>query len=252
MPTYREPACIRRAVTLEPAAPRSLGGALLGSFAALAGAGALALGQPELLVFLGAGALAAASQTWRERGAHRQASRLISFLGSADVTIGPGTWTSLDGRRRLRSAPSDDFVRFERLDPSTGTTLASYRARVPLAPESSISELVERRVAPLLGRDIGTARCFDGLPPELGGGAIPIAGARSVILEIRREGVLLLRCDANGRRLADTFHPDLGSALRQLECEHGEHVGAFRSVPPLARSSAGACWDVGSGPPAPF
>jgi hypothetical protein len=54
-----------------------------------------------------------------------------------------------------------------------------------------------------------------------------------------------MRCDAGGACIADTLHQDVAAALRQLDAEHGEHVGRFRDVsaraPLLAR--ARACWD---------
>lgn len=243
--TYREPARPRRATPLErPAARPARHCGLLGSLAALAGAGALAASQLELLAIAGAGALAAVMHALHERDGRRRAGALAAFLESDEIAVEPGAWTSPDGRRRVRCARGDELVCFEHLDPDTGETLASYRAPAPVGPAPAPAEIVERRIAPLLGR-AREIRCFVGLPPELGGGAVTVGAASHVILEVRRDGALLARCDARGACLADTLHPDVASALRQLEAEHDEHVGRFRpmSGAALARGGSRACWD---------
>lgn len=241
--SYREPADVRRATEFErPAGPRHA--AAIGSLAALAGASALVAGQPELWAAFGVGALAAAARAWSARIGLRRADALVAFFECDEVEVGPGVWTSPDGRRRVRSE-LDGLLRFERLEPSTGETLASFRVRAPFGPDLVETAIFERRVAPVHGRSRG-ARCFTGLPPELGDGAVPDADPSHLLLEARQEGVLLVRCDAAGRRVGDTLHPDLASALRQLEAEHGEHVGDFRVVerdPIASGHHARSVWD---------
>lgn len=218
--------------------------ALLGSLAAAAGAGAFAAGQVEFWALAGAGALVAAAQAWKARRETRRASALAIFLGGEKVVLGPGTWTSLDGARRVRSAMGDALVRWEHLDPSTGETLASFRAAAPVSPAAIASELLACEVAPLFGR-ARDARCFTGLPPELGGEPLA-ADASSVRLEVRRNGVLLVRCDAGGSSIGDTLHTDVASAIGQLRLEYGDHVGAFRPGREACRSTrrAASCWDA--------
>lgn len=237
---YREPA--RPSPLLRSALERidpHRRASLVGSLAALAGAGALAATQLELLAILGAGALATATHAWRENRERRRREALASFLGSAEVVLGPSSWTSPDGCRRVRSVARDSLLRFEHLDPASDETLASFSVSAPVGPCAAPFEVLERRVAPLHGRGRGP-RCFAGLPPELGGEAVALTGARYAMLERARDGVLLVRCDASGARLADTLHADVAAALRQLEAEHGEHVGRFRDAgarfPPPART----------------
>ena len=249
---YREPARPARATLLcrsglERPIDTHRSASLLGSLAALAGAGALAASQLELLAIVGAGALATAAHAWRERRERRRAEALASFLGGDEIALGPGTWTSPDGYRRVRSVAHDSLLRFEHLDPSSDETLASFCVTAPVGPCSAPVEVLERKVAPLYGR-ARDERCFAGLPPELGGEAVALTGIRYAMLERSREGVLLVRCDAGGACIADTLHADVSAALRQLEAEHGEHVGRFRDVdarwPAVAR--ARACWDGGA------
>jgi hypothetical protein len=143
------------------------------------------------------------------------------------VVEGPGTWTSLDGRRRLR-VTTDPDVRWEEIDPTTGETLSSFRAPAPIAPAvPSAPEVLERRVARVHGRP-RDPRCFAGLPEKLGGRGTELGEARTIVLELCRDGVLVERRDATGELLGDTWHPDRFAAMRQLEREYGDRIGSFR------------------------
>ncbi|HJL18592.1 MAG TPA: hypothetical protein RMH99_23225 [Sandaracinaceae bacterium LLY-WYZ-13_1] len=227
---YREPARPGRTGPLEPPCQQGAwrSAVALGSVAISGAAGAVVGGSVELAVLGGAGALAAAAHWARAWGARRRHRHLARFLGADAVVEGPGTWTTPDGRRRLRAVPGDELVRFECLDPVRGVTLESFRGASPVRPvpvEPGV--IVERVVATVHGRPIDP-RCFRGLPPQLGGRFARLAEVREVALEVRREGVLLERFDADGQLSGDTWHADVQAALRQLDGELGGHLGRWR------------------------
>ncbi len=243
--SYREPA--RRgcaAPELPPAGVAARSVATLASLAGLAGAGALVIGHVELLALAGAGAAAAAVSAVRAAAARRRTSVAMRFLDADAVLEGPGTWTVPDGTRRLRAVAGDPLVRFERLDPASGETLASYRAPSPVAPRAVEQEALACRVAAVYGR-AREDRCFLGAPPEVGSGGAPAVEARTVSWIVCRGGVLLERRDALGALVGDTLHADGAAALAQVEAEYGDRVGPFRaasSAAPVITPRARA-WD---------
>lgn len=243
MAPYREPPPERRAVPLERL--RSELGARrdvtpVVSVAGLAGAGALVAGPVELAALAGAGALAAAAQLWRSRRSRADDEALLAFLGDA-VLEGPGAWTSLDGERRLRVVEGDPWPRWERLDPSTGQTLASHRVPALEAPTPAPVETLERRAARVFGRP-RRPRCFASSPLELERIAVEPA---ELVLVVLRHGTRLERRDREGRLLGDTLHTDADDARRALAFEHPEGVGKWRtSGETLARRRTPPSWDA--------
>lgn len=246
--TYREPACARRATPAPMPRAGASSVATLASLAGIAGASALAVGHLELLALAGAGAAAAALSAVRAVTARRQTSAALSFLDTDVLVEGPGTWTSPDGTRRLRAVVDDPLVRWERLDPSTGQTLASFRAAAASAPSAIDVDALACRVAPIFGR-AREPRCFVGAPPEVRrfGSAVAVE-ARCVVLVVRRDGVLVERRDATGELIGDTLHPHERAALSQIEAEYGDRVGRFRAaempVPaPIVTATPRPSWD---------
>lgn len=242
---YREPARTHRA-PLELPGPAARSMATLASLAGLAGASALAVGHVELLALAGAGAAAAALSAVRAASARWRTSALERFLDTDAIVEGPGTWTTPDGARRIRTSAGDPYARWERLDPATGETLASYRAPAPIAPPAVAAEVIDQRAAPVYGR-AREPRCFVGLPPEVKAPArTVVVDARALLLLVRRDGVLVERRDGTGELIGDTLHPDLPAAMRQIEAEYGDRIGAFRAAErdlPIARESLRTAWD---------
>lgn len=229
--TYRDPARVRRHATLEVAGSDTARRvAAFGSVAAIAGAGALAVGQVELWALAGAGAFAAAAHLVRAARARRRKDALTLFFGTGELVALSGAWTSIDGQRRLRVSEGDASARWEHIDPTSGETLASYRAPALLAPQPHAALVIETHVALVHGR-AREPRCFTGLPRALGGSAIRADDASSVVLYVRDDGVLLERRDAEGQLVGDTLHPDRSSALRQLDLEYGAAIGSFHGAP---------------------
>ncbi len=221
--------------------------AALGSVAAFAGATAVAAGQVELWALAGAGAFAAAAQLVQSARGRRRRDTLARFFGAREVVVTPGTWTSPDGRRRLRAVLGDALVRWEKLDPSTGETLASFRVNGLVAPPPPRpAEVLDAQVAQVQGRG-REPRCFAGLPRAFGGRSVRALEPSWVVLEVRRDAVILERRDARGRSVGDTSHPDRDAAMRQLERELGAAVSPFRDASDvrLEPGRAPAGWDAG-------
>jgi hypothetical protein len=144
-----------------------------------------------------------------------------------------GGWCSLDGTRRLRARAGDPLARYEHLDPSSGQTLASFRAGAPVMPrpvERAPARVLEAVVA---GRRPLAPCCFLGAPPEIGSGAT-LPSVERVTISVFSDGVLAERCDAGGVLVGDTWHPHLEAASEQLAREYGPHIGELE---PLGEAS---------------
>jgi hypothetical protein len=222
--TYREPACANRRARIErtrTAHPPTL---LWAPLAAAFGAGAMFAGHAGLIALAGAGAIAMAAHLVRLTLTRKKHGALAGFFGSDDVIETDGAWTSLDGRRRLRTIAADELPRWERLDPSNGETLESVRAPSSLLPpRAGASEAIERSLARVYGR-ARSPRCFEGSVDRM----IARGDAAQIVLEVHRTGVLLIRKNDAGASVGDTWHADRNAAERQIEVEYGDRIGPWR------------------------
>lgn len=145
---------------------------------------------------------------------------LEGFLGPR-VRVEARGWASLDGARRVRFVEGDVAPRFEELDLARRLTLRSHRLRLRV-PAPAIAAPMPRAVwhATVLGRP----RRFVCLRGRCARAAAP----RLVRLVSDDEGVLVIRVDARGREVGDTWHRRFDDALAQLDHELGPHLGALR------------------------
>ena len=247
--TYRDPAPTRRTSALVASDERcSARSALLLTVIAIAG-GAIAatmVGSAALFSLIGAGALAATAHWIASRVRRRRHRRVADFLGGEQVSLTPGGWCSLDGTRRLRSRDGDRLARFERVDPSSGQTLASFRAETPVMPAPVERAPISVRWATVAGRRPLAPCCFVGVPPEVGRGDATLPSVDRVILSVFRDGALVERCDADGVLVGDTWHRDAAVAREQLAREYGPHLGELREVGEAGSAIARSCawsWD---------
>lgn len=151
----------------------------------------------------------------------RSGDDALELLGER-VIVSPLGYASLDGVRRVRFVAGDADARFEELDPASGVTLRSVRARTHL-PRPDAPQRDPRAVwhAQVIGRPRACV-CLAGRPPR--GEPEP----RMVRLLAYDEGVLVVRVASDGRDAGDTWHARGDEALRQLARELGDHVGTLR------------------------
>lgn len=231
--SYREPA--RRAlreVCVERAVAPWVDATWLGlpSFAAACAAALVgpSMGGLALVTLAVTGGAAACQKLVLARDDRRRLSALRAFLGP-DVVASADGWTSRDGARRLRRG-TDGRLRWEELDPSAGTTHASYLANAPVGPDP-----IESAEAIGVARAQGLRRpcAFLGLPWA----ATSLPEPAHVELVRASVGLIVRRLDERGRPVGETLHVDRASVLRQLAIEFA-HVGPFRAA------ETASCWET--------
>ena len=91
-----------------------------------------------------------------------------------------------------------------------------------------------RLVATLAGgAPSGRTKHYLGSPPHLTGGdqRIPMGVASVLVIEQKRDGVFLYRCDGQGRCVGDTWHMSVEDAKHQAGFEYAGLVGEWREAP---------------------
>lgn len=172
---------------------------------------------------------------WARWQGTRALRHVIALFGT-EVRPRDDGFESADGTWRHRRGDDDEADRFfgghahwERVDPSTGETLESYRVPLDIVHASAHPPLAQAFA--MAERPVATARFFEGKPVALGGRPKPIdAEIVALLLSEHRGGVVLHRFDRGRRSIGDTWHPDRAAAEAQARAELGDALGTWRMV----------------------
>ncbi|UJR78852.1 hypothetical protein [Sandaracinus amylolyticus] len=201
------------------------------------------------------GAAAVAYRAWRRFVAkldnqRARAARNAAFVGEL-VRVDAATWASLDGTRRRRRHAADlvdpwegSHQHYERIDPATGETLASY-----VGTSAGVFEgeaLPRTREVGVLPQPIDSQRHWDGFPPELdrwaGRKAVTRGAAKVLVIDTHPDAVFVHRFSEAREPVGDTMHADRDAAMRQLASEYPGVSIEWRPVDPAA--GRWAFWSV--------